>query len=49
MFVGVAGIVASTHFCIPSAVFHFPFGDRSLIAPAWSGEKHVCATATPAR
>jgi hypothetical protein len=41
MFVGVAGIVATTHFCIPSVVFHFLFGDRSLIVPAWNGEKHA--------
>ena len=38
MIVGIAGIVASTHFCIPSVLFHFLFGDRSLIVPAWTGE-----------
>ena len=41
MFVGVAGLVATTHFCIPSVVFHFLFGDRSLIVPAWTGNKHA--------
>ena len=41
MFVGVAGLVAITHFCIPSVVFHFLFGDRSLIVPAWTGEARV--------
>jgi len=35
--VGVSALVSTTHFCIPSAIYQFLFGDRRLIVPALTG------------
>jgi hypothetical protein len=34
MFVAIGTLVSITHFCIPSVIYQFLFGDRSLIKPA---------------
>ena len=39
MFVGVGALVSVTHFCIPSTIYQFLFGDRSLIKPSIFGKK----------
>jgi len=35
MFVSVAVLVGTTHFCIPGTIYQFLFGDRSLIKPSF--------------
>ncbi|MCP4386578.1 MAG: DUF4395 domain-containing protein, partial [Hyphomicrobiales bacterium] len=34
MMVSIAALVSATHFCIPSVIYQFLFGNRRLIAPA---------------
>jgi len=41
MFVAVGSLVSTTHFCIPSLIFQFLFGDRSLIIPSITGRARV--------